>query len=178
MNTRTSLLACVSAAFLLVACGGGSSSSSNDDNGSGTAPGETADKYAGSWRTECREDYAVGENPAFPGGRSQFTGLVLAKTGATAMNFAQNTAEYETPDCSGPRTALFTSRGTVTLDGGKRIGNVQTDRATFTTTSGPVVIGKVLLWVNSGLLYKGTQSPRDAQGYPNQMETNEPWSPI
>lgn len=178
MNTRMSLLTCVSAALLLVACGGGSSSSSNDDNGSGATPGEAADKYAGSWRTECKEDYAAGENPAYPNGRSQFTGLVLAKTGATAMNFAQNTAEYETADCSGARTALFTSRGTVTLDGTKQVGNVQADRATFTTTSGPVTIGKVLLWVNSGLLYKGTQPPRDAQGYPNQLEANEPWSPI
>lgn len=178
MNSRMPLLACLSAAVLLVACGGGSSSSSSDDNGSGSTPTETADIYAGNWRTECKEDYAVGENPAFPDGRSQFTGLVLAKTGATALNFAQNTAEYETPDCSGARTALFTSRGTVTLDGAKRIGNVDAERATFTTTSGPVVIGKVLLWVNNGLLYKGTQAPRDAQGYPNQMETNEPWSPI
>lgn len=178
MNSWMSLPACLSAALILVACGGGSSSSSSDDNGSGSTPAETADTYAGSWRTECKEDYAAGENPAFPGGRSQFTGLVLGKTGATAMNFTQNTAEYETPDCSGARTALFTSRGTVTLDGTKRIGNVQAERATFATTSGPVVIGKVLLWVNGGLLYKGTQSPRDAQGYPNQMETNEPWSPI
>jgi len=178
MNSRMSLLACVSAATLLVACGGGSSSSSSDDNGSGSTPGERADIYAGSWRTECKEDYAAGENPAYPNGRSQFSGLVLAKTGATALSFAQNTAEYETPDCSGARTALFTSRGTVTLDGAKRIGNVNAERATFTTTSGPVVIGKVLLWVSSGLLYKGTQAPRDAQGYPNQMETNEPWSPI
>lgn len=177
MNTRMSLLACVSAAMLLVACGG-SSSSSDDEDGSDSTPNETADKYAGSWRTECKEDYAAGENPAFPDGRSQYTGLVLAKTGATALNFAQNTAEYETPDCSGARTALFTSRGTVTLDGAKKIGNVDAEKANFTTTSGPVSIGKALLWVNNGLLYKGTQSPRDAQGYPNQMETNEPWSPI
>ena len=119
MNTLTSLLACASAAMLLVACGGGSSSSSSDDSGSGSNQGEAVDTYAGSWRTECKEDYAVGENPAYPGGKSQFTGLVLAKTDATALNFAQNTAEYETPDCSGPRTALFTSRGTVSLDGGK-----------------------------------------------------------
>jgi hypothetical protein len=178
MNTLTSLLACASAAMLLVACGGGSSSSSSDDSDSGSTPGETADKYAGSWRTECREDYAAGENPAFPSGRSHFTGLVLAKTGATAMNFTQNTAEYETPDCSGARTALFTSRGTVSLDGDKKIGNVQADKATFATSSGPVTIGKVLLWTSNGLLYKGTQSPRDAQGYPNQIEANEPWSPI
>lgn len=178
MNTLTSLLACASAAMLLVACGGGSSSSSSDDSGSGATPGEAADTYVGNWRTECKEDYAAGENPAFPDGKSQFTGLVLAKTGATALNFAQNTAEYETPDCSGARTALFTSRGTVTLDGTKRTGNVEVDKATFTTTSGPVVIGKVLLWVNNGLLYKGTQAPRDAQGYPNQVEANEPWSPI
>jgi len=178
MNFRMPLLACASTAMLLVACGDGSSSSSSDDNGSNSTPGEAADIFVGSWRTECKEDYAVGENPAFPAGRSQFTGLVLAKTGASAMSFAQNTAEYETPDCSGARTALFTSRGTVTLDGAKQIGNVEAERATFTTTSGPVLIGKVLLWVNNGLLYKGTQSPRDAQGYPNQMETNEPWSPI
>ncbi len=178
MNTRMSLLACVSTAMLLVACGGGSSNSSSDDSDSGSTPSEKADIYAGSWRTECKEDYARGENPAYPNGRSQFTGLVLGKTGAEAMNFTQNTAEYETADCSGARTALFTSRGTVTLDGEKQVGNVQTDRATFTTTSGPVVIGKVLLWVSSGLLYKGTQAPRDAQGYPNQVEATEPWSPI
>ena len=66
----------------------------------------------------------------------------------------------------------------MTLDGSKRTGNVEVDKATFTTTSGPVVIGKVLLWVNNGLLYKGTQAPRDSQGYPNQVEANEPWSPI
>lgn len=176
MNIRMTLLACVSAASLLAACGGGSSSSSDD--GDGPDSGETADKYAGSWRTECMEGYAAGENPAYPAGQSQFSGMTLAKTGAETMAFTHNVAEYETPNCSGPRTALFTTRGTVSLDGAKRVGSVQADKATFTTASGPAAIGKVLLWVNGGLLYKGSQAPRDAQGYPNQMETNDPWSPI
>lgn len=176
MNMRSNLLACVSAATFLVACGGGSSSSSDDDTSSGGK--ETADKYAGSWRTDCMEEYSVGENPAFPTGKSHFDGLVLTKTGANAMAFSFNTAEYETTNCSGPRTALFTTRGTVSLDGTKPVGTVQTDKATFTTESGPVVIGKVLLWVNNGLLYQGTLAPRDSQGYPNQIETNEPLSPI
>jgi hypothetical protein len=176
MNMRSNLLACISAATLLVACGGGSSSSSDDDTPTGGK--DTADKYAGSWRTECREEYSVGENPAFPAGKSHFNGIVLTKTGANAMAFSFNVAEYETINCSGPRTALFTTRGTVSLDGPKTVGTVQTDKATFNTESGAVVIGKSLLWVNNGLLYQGTQSPRDAQGYPNQIEANDPFSPI
>ena len=176
MNFRTTLLACASAIALLTACGGSSSSSSGDDNGS--SAGEPADRYAGSWRSECLEGYAAGENPAYPNGQSQFIGIVFVKADANSMTFTHNVAEYETANCSGPRTALFTSRGTVSLDGGKQVGNVQTDRATFTTTNGPASIGKVLLWVNDGRLYQGTQAPRDAQGYPNQLETNDPWSAV
>lgn len=180
MTMRTTLLACVSAVTLLAACGGGSSGSSSDEGSgsSGSGGNEKADTYAGSWRGDCLRDYAVGENPAFPTGKSQIRGYVLTKTGAESLSFAYNVAEYETPDCSGARTALFTTRGVVSLDGAKAVGNIQAERATFTTQSGPVTIGKVLLWVSNGLLYMGTQPPRDAQGYPNQLESNSPLSPV
>lgn len=177
MTMRTTLLACAIAVTLLAACGGGSSGGSSDD-GPDSAGNEKADVYAGSWRGECLEDYAVGENPAFPTGKSQIRGYVLTKTGAESLSFAYNVAEYETPNCSGARTALFTTRGVVSLDGSKGVGNIQAERATFTTQSGPVTIGKVLLWVSNGLLYFGTEAPRDAQGYPNQLESNSPLSPV
>lgn len=177
MTMQTTLLACTSAAIFLAACGGGSGGSSSDE-GSDSAGNEKADIYAGSWRSDCLEDYAVGENPAFPNGRSQFRGYVLTKTGAESLAFSYNVAEYETPNCAGARTALFTTRGEVSLDGSKPVGNIQAERATFTTQSGAVNIGKVLLWVSNGLLYFGTEAPRDAQGYPNQLESNSPLSPV
>ena len=176
MTLRPTLLACFSAVTLLAACGGGSSGSSSDE-GSNTGGNQKADIYAGGWLTDCLEDYAPGENPAFPTGKSQLRGLVLTKTGAESLAFAYNVAEYETPNCSGARTALFTTRGVVSLDGAKGVGNVQAEKATFTTQSGPVNIGKILLWVSNGRLFQGTQAPRDAQGYPNQLELDSPLSP-
>ena len=121
MNRRFSMLICACTTSLLVACGGGSDDGdSASDGDSPSTPADVTDRYEGSWLTACQQDYDVGENPAYPDGKSQLSGLVLRKLTPTTMSFSLTTNEYETADCTGTRVAAFFSRGDLVFDGGRR----------------------------------------------------------
>jgi len=179
MNRRFSTLVLACTTSLLVACGG-SSDDDGSDNGADSpeAPVEVTDRYEGSWLTECQQDYAAGENPAYPDGKSQVTGMVLRKLTATTMSFGLTTNEYETGDCTGTRVAAFFSRGDLVFDGVKAAGRRTVERVQFQATTGADGTTRDILWTDGNVLYRGLSGTVGADGYPSQLYTNRPWSRI
>lgn len=177
MNRRFSTLICACATSLLVACGGGSDNSDNDSD-SPSIPVDVTDRYEGSWLTACQQDYDVGENPAYPDGKSQLSGLVLRKLTATTMSFSLTTNEYETPDCSGTRVAAFFSRGDLVFDGVKTANRRSVDRVEFRATTGVDGTIRDILWIDGNSLFRGLIGTESADGYPSQLNTSRPWSRI
>jgi hypothetical protein len=179
MNRRFSTLICACATSLLVACGGGSDNSDNDsDSDSPSVPVDVTDRYEGSWLTACQQDYDAGENPAYPDGKSQVSGLVLRKLTPTTMSFSLTTNEYETPDCSGTRVAAFFSRGDLVFDGDKSASRRTVDRVEFRATTGSDGTTRDILWTDGNVLYRGLIGTEAADGYPSQLYINRPWSRI
>jgi hypothetical protein len=179
MNRRFSMLICACTTSLLVACGGGSDGGDRaNDGNSPTPPADVTDRYEGSWLTACQQDYDAGENPAFPDGKSQISGLVLRKLSPTTMSFGLTTNEYETPDCTGTRTAAFFSRGDVVFDGQKSANRRTTDRAEFRTTTGTAGTVRDILWTDGNVLYRGLSGTEGADGFPSELYLNRPWSRI
>jgi len=179
MNRRLSSLVCACATSFLVACGG-SSGDDDSDNGSDSPalPVEVTDRYDGNWLTGCQQDYAAGENPVYPDGKSQVSGLVLRKLTATTMSFSVTTNEYETEDCSGTRVAAFFSRGDLVFDDEKTAGRRTVDRVQFRATTGTDGTTRDILWTDGDVLFRGLSGTDGVDGYPSQLYTNRPWSRI
>ncbi|MEZ5664085.1 MAG: hypothetical protein R3E94_11250 [Burkholderiaceae bacterium] len=179
MKRRFSAIACACMTSLLMACGGGSGDSTGDtDFESPDAPTDVTDRYEGSWLTNCLQDYAPGENPAYPDGKSQLTGLVLNKLTATTMSFSITTNEYETADCTGTRVAAYFSRGEAVFDGVKSIGDRTVDRVRFHATTGEIGNLYDILWTDGNVLYRGQSGSVTADGYPSLLHATRPWSRI
>ncbi len=175
MKRRFSTLACALATTLLVACGG---SSGTDDTNEPEASADVTDRYEGSWVTACLREYDAGENPAYPDGKSQVSGLVLRKLDATRMSFGLTTNEYETADCTGTRVAAFFSRGDLVFDGVKTASGRTVDRAEFRPTSGTDGPTRDILWTDGNVLFRGLSGTLGADGHPTQLYIARPWNRI
>ena len=203
---NTKFLSIAALAVALSACGGGGSDSSTEPGSSGTAgnsgvttPGGTAavgaDKYVGSWVSDCKDSVAVAASaPAVP--LKQTITYTFTKVNDTKLSAVQVTNIFPATGCTGPALVTHTNASasnSITIEGTATLDGSSVDKTTVTTgaiggmtaattisLNGVVYPGnyftltsntKYLAKITGTAMTFGSSTAVDAQGYPTALTT-------
>jgi hypothetical protein len=163
--TNFKLLSLFIVTTMLVACGGGG----------GDAPSDgAADKFVGTWS-------ACSPTPTpIPGVISIRADYVITKTGSSSLSISLDGVGFSAAGCTGTQVNKVSgiATGTIILNGTKVIGSQTVDRLNNTLVSAtPSLNGsfKDIALVSGNTLNFGAISPVDADGYPTQIDTANPF---
>lgn len=155
---KRSLIACFAlvSTAVLTGCGGGGGDA-------GDAPPAAIDKYIGTW-SNCFRDASSSAKEID----------TFVKASATTANYTVVTDNYNSPDCTGVARTSETERGTMSLQGTKRIGTETVDQIIAADqTSGAV---KQILVIRGNQLVFGESVDNggtlDSNGYPTALDTH------
>lgn len=155
MNKYNGALLALLTSAILAACGGGS------DNSNASANSDPADKYVGSWTTNC-----------FPfGGQSDDGVVTYTKINATTLSSSLITRTYSNTSCTGEFSTSPEPAGMLTVDGTASASGRTVDKVTDSTFGGTF---KELYYVEGNQLFGALKgSPKDDQGYPTQLNLTQ-----